>query len=100
MCKRIISLLTLLFLLATSLTVAHAASRPTVVTQPEPQIVIEGGSCTFTAAGKGHTGITWRIQSPDGSEDFPFTDAPAHFKGLKVSGKNSNNADFHIPFLP
>lgn len=90
MCKRIISLLTLLVLLATSLTVAHAASRPTVVTQPEPQIVIEGGKCTFTASAKGDTGITWRLQSPDGSEDFPLTDAPKHFKGLKVSGKNSD----------
>ncbi len=90
MCKRIISLLTLLVLLATSLTVAHAAGGPTVVTQPEPQIVIEGGKCTFTASAKGDTGITWRLQSPDGSEDFPLTDAPKHFKGLKVSGKNSD----------
>ena len=90
MLKKIISLLMLLMLLASCLPAAHAAGAPEIITHPEPQIVIEGGSCTFTAAGKGHTGITWRIQSPDGSEDFPFTDAPAHFKGLKVSGKNSN----------
>ena len=90
MTKKIISLLMLLMLLASCIPVAQAASAPEVITHPEPQIVIEGGKCTFTAAGKGHTGITWRIQSPDGSEDFPFTDAPKHFRGLKVSGKNSN----------
>ncbi len=90
MTKKIISLLMLLMLLASCIPVAQAASAPEVITHPEPQIVIEGGKCTFTAAGKGHTGITWRIQSPDGSEDFPFTDAPTHFRGLKVSGKNSN----------
>ena len=88
--KRIFAALAVMILLMVQLPSAYAAGGITVTRHPEPQIVIEGGSCTFTAAGKGHTGITWRIQSPDGSEDFPFTDAPAHFKGLKVSGKNSN----------
>lgn len=90
MTKKIISLLMLLTLLVSCISVAQAASAPEVITHPEPQIVIEGGKCTFTASAKGNTGITWRIQSPDGSEDFPFTDAPQHFRGLKVSGKNSN----------
>ncbi|MBR6668062.1 MAG: hypothetical protein IKL25_06840 [Clostridia bacterium] len=90
MTKKIISLLMLLTLVMSCFPVAQAASVPEVITHPEPQIVIEGGKCTFTAAGKGHTGITWRLRSPDGSEDFPFTDAPKHFSGLKVSGKNSN----------
>lgn len=89
MCKRILSLAILLMLLASCLP-ALAAGKPEVVTQPEPQIVIEGGSCVFTAAAKNDTGITWRLQSPDGSEDFPMTDAPQRFKGLKVSGKNSD----------
>lgn len=88
--KRMLAALAVMILLMVQLPSAYAAGGITVTRHPEPQIVIEGGSCTFTAAGKGHTGITWRIQSPDGSEDFPFTDAPAHFKGLKVSGKNSN----------
>lgn len=90
MTKKIISLFLLMIMLASCIP-AQASSAPKVITHPEPQIVIEGGKCTFTATGKGHTGITWRIQSPDGSEDFPFTDAPQHFQGLKVSGKNSNN---------
>ena len=81
MCKRILSLAILLMLLASCIP-ALAAGKPEVVTQPEPQIVIEGGSCVFTAAAKNDTGITWRLQSPDGSEDFPMTDAPQHFKGL------------------
>jgi len=89
MYKRIISLFLLLVML-TACIPAQAASAPEVITHPEPQIVIEGGKCTFTASAKGDTGITWRLRSPDGSEDFPFTDAPKHFSGLKVSGKNSN----------
>lgn len=91
MYKRIISLFLLLIML-TACIPAQAASAPEVITHPEPQIVIEGGKCTFTAVGKGYTGITWRLRSPDGSEDFPFTDAPQHFRGLKVSGKNSQPA--------
>lgn len=87
--KRIISMLLLIMMLA-CMPSAQAAGAPEIVTQPEPQIVIEGGSCAFTASASGDTGITWRLQSPDGSEDFPFTDAPTHFKGLKVSGKNSD----------
>ena len=90
MTKKIISLFMLMTLLVSCMNVAQAASAPEVITHPEPQIVIIGGKCTFTASAKGNTGITWRIQSPDGSEDFPFTDAPKHFEGLKVSGKNSN----------
>ena len=89
MYKHIISLFLLLIML-TACIPAQAASAPEVITHPEPQIVIEGGKCTFTASAKGDTGITWRMQSPDGSEDFPLTDAPKHFKGLKVSGKNSD----------
>ena len=89
MYKRIISLFLLLIML-TACIPAQAASAPEVITHPEPQIVIEGGKCTFTASAKGDTGITWRLRSSDGSKDFPFTDAPKHFRGLKVSGKNSN----------
>lgn len=69
---------------------AQAAGAPEIISHPAPQIVEAGESCVFTASAKGHTGITWRLQSPDGREDFPFTDAPNHFKGLKISGKNSN----------
>ena len=87
--KRIICLLLLLMMLP-CIPAAQAASAPEVITHPEPQIVIEGGKCTFTASAKGDTGITWRLRSPDGNEDFPFTDAPKHFAGLKVSGKNSD----------
>ena len=87
--KRIICLLLLLVMLP-CIPAAQAASAPEVITHPEPQIVIEGGKCTFTASAKGDTGITWRLRSPDGNEDFPFTDAPKHFTGLKVSGKNSD----------
>ena len=87
--KRIICLLLLLVMLP-CIPAAQAASAPEVITHPEPQIVIEGGKCTFTASAKGDTGITWRLRSPDGNEDFPFTDAPKHFAGLKVSGKNSD----------
>ena len=98
MTKKIISLFMLMTLLVSCMNVAQAASAPEVITHPEPQIVIIGGKCTFTASAKGNTGITWRIQSPDGSEDFPFTDAPKHFEGLKVSGKNSNTLSLsHIP---
>ena len=89
MYKHIISLFLLLIML-TACIPAQAASAPEVITHPEPQIVIEGGKCTFTASAKGDTGITWRLRSADGSEDFPLTDAPKHFKGLKVSGKNSD----------
>lgn len=91
MFKRIISLWMLLMLLLTCMPVAQAASAPEVLTQPESQTVVEGSSCTFTAKAKGHTGITWRLRSPDGREDFPLTDAAEHFPGLRVSGKNSNN---------
>ena len=81
MLKKIISLLMLLMLLASCLPAAHAAGAPEIITHPEPQIVIEGGSCTFTAAGKGHTGITWRIQSPDGARTSPLRTLPPISKG-------------------
>ena len=67
--KRIICLLLLLMMLP-CIPAAQAASAPEVITHPEPQIVIEGGKCTFTAPAKGDTGITWRLRSPDGDEDF------------------------------
>ncbi len=88
--KKVVSLLMLLVLLMSCIPGAQAAGKLEIVTQPTPQITLEGGSCTFTASAKGNTGITWRLMTPDGSEDFPFTNAAEHFPGLKVSGKNSD----------
>ncbi|MBQ4073930.1 MAG: hypothetical protein IJD39_01845 [Clostridia bacterium] len=90
MCKRIISVFLLLNMIL-SLPLAHAADALQIVKQPQSQNAVEGGSCTFSAYAKGHTGITWRLCSPDGAEDFPFTYAAEHFPGLQVSGKNSHN---------
>lgn len=80
----------LLVMMTTAMMTAWAAGAPDILTHPDPQIVIEGGRCVFEASAKGETGITWRLQSPDGRQDYPFTDAPKHFRGLTVSGKNSD----------
>ena len=88
--NRILTALLLIVLLMVYLLPVSAAGGITITRHPEDQTVVEGGSCTYAAAGKGHTGITWRLCSPDGTEDFPFTYAAEHFPGLRVSGKNSN----------
>lgn len=88
--KRVLTALLMIVLLMICLLPASAAGGITITRHPEDRTVVEGGSCTFTAAGKGHTGITWRLCSTDGTEDFPFTNAADHFPGLRVSGKNSN----------
>lgn len=88
--KQPIALLLLLIMLCVCGSAALAASRPEVITQPQSQTVVEGGSCTFTASALNKTAATWRLQSPDGSQDFPFTDAPERFSGLKVAGKNGD----------
>ena len=88
MIKRIFTILILITMVAAI--PAMAAGAPVITTQPKPCSVVKGGSCEFNAAAKNDTGITWRLQSPDGSQDFPFTNAPEYFSGLKISGKNSD----------
>ena len=70
--KRMLTVLLMIMLLMVYLLPVSAAGGITITRHPEDQTVVEGGSCTFTAAGKGHTGITWRLCSPDGTEDFPL----------------------------
>lgn len=89
--RRLTALLTAAALLLAMLPMAAAAGKgvPTIRTQPADQTVKEGGKCNFTIKQSGATGITWRFFNPMTGESVLASQAAARFKGLKVSGQNS-----------
>lgn len=66
------------------------SSLPVITKQPNDVTVKKGKNATFKAAAEGDTGITWRLVSPDGDEEFLVKDVGKYFKGVTVSGKNSD----------
>ena len=78
-------------LLICLLPVAQAAPKgsPTISVQPTDQTVKEGEKCNFTVKQSGATGITWRFYHPQTGETVLASQANRRFKGLKVSGQNS-----------
>lgn len=69
---------------------ALAAGAVTVTMQPKDAYTKAGGTVTFSARAKNATGITWRLVSPDGQTVLLVKDAPNHFPGVIVSGRNSD----------
>lgn len=88
---RLLALLTAAVLAIALIPAGLAAAKgvPTVKTQPTDQTVKEGGKCTFTIKQSGATGITWRFYNPSTGESVLASQAGSKFKGLKVSGQNS-----------
>lgn len=67
------------------------AIRPVLVSQPKDVTVKEGGKCSVTVGETGATGITWRFFNPYTEETVLASKASSTFKGLKVSGQNSDD---------
>lgn len=68
---------------------AAPKGSPIISVQPTDQTVQEGDKCNFTVKQDGATGITWRFYHPETGETVLASQANRRFKGLKVSGQNS-----------
>lgn len=84
--KAVVCLLLALALLLPSFSMA--AGRLYITTQPKDCHVKPGGTASFTAKAENDTGVTWRLVSPDGTEEFLVRDVGEHFRGVTVSGRN------------
>lgn len=63
---------------------------PRLFTQPADKTVSIGGKCEFNILQSGASGITWRFYNPATGEIVLASKASSRFKGLKVSGQNSD----------
>lgn len=61
-----------------------------ITKQPTGETVEEGGRAVFIARAENAASFVWRIVSPDTTNTYPAKDAPDYFKGLKVSGTDSD----------
>ncbi len=88
--KRILPLL-LITVLLFSLALPALADKAVVITrQPKNTTVHAGGNASFSAEADNDNGITWRLVSPDGSQEILVKDVGTVFPGVTYSGRNGD----------
>ena len=88
--KKALGLLMVLCLLS-SIVISAFAAGVAITRQPESQTVKKGGKVTFSFKSTGQTAITWYFVNPETGEATPCSKIKDYFKGVRVSGQNSNN---------
>ena len=89
--KKLISFLLILCLLLGCGSIAFAASKPSISSQPESQTVKAGGSVTFRIKAKNFTALTWYFVNPENGEKTSARHISEKFKGLKVQSPNGQS---------
>ncbi len=88
--KRSLSILLVLCLLLGVCTVAFAASKPSITSQPESQTVEQGAKLVLSIKARGYTGLTWYFIDPATGEQYSGRKLSEHFSGMKVTGANNS----------
>ena len=60
-----------------------------ITKQPTGETVDEGGRAVFVARAENYDKFVWRIVSPDTNTTYTAKEAPNYFKGLTVSGQDT-----------
>lgn len=60
-----------------------------ITKQPTGETVDEGGRAVFVARAENYDKFVWRIVSPDTNTTYTAKEAPDYFRGLTVSGENT-----------
>lgn len=72
------------------ITVKVTDGKPAITKHPTGETVDEGGSAIFISRADNCKAFVWRLVSADTTNTIPVSEAPDHFRGLKVEGADTD----------